>query len=152
MFTPWTWVIMQSNGVPRTRKLVAGLSRLICAPFHKQQSHRILKFRKCRSYHMCCLTYCIAVISYRRLGNESVDTLAIYQNDPDSKVHGANMWPNWGRQGPGVPDVGPMNFAIRGTDKPELPIAHPCRNLLTRDLIGYSNGPLVTQLWLRRSI
>ena len=31
---------------------------------------------------------------------------------PDSKVHGANMGPTWGRQDPGVPHVGPMNFAI----------------------------------------
>ena len=31
---------------------------------------------------------------------------------PDSKVHGANMGPNWGRQDPGGPHVGPMNFAI----------------------------------------
>ena len=32
--------------------------------------------------------------------------------DPDSKVHGANMGPIWGRQDPGVPHVDPMNFAI----------------------------------------
>ena len=31
---------------------------------------------------------------------------------PDSKVHGANMGPIWGQQGPGGPHVGPMNFAI----------------------------------------
>ena len=33
-------------------------------------------------------------------------------NFPDSKVHGANMGPIWGRQGPGGPHVGSMNFAI----------------------------------------
>ena len=31
---------------------------------------------------------------------------------PESKVHGANMGPIWGRQDPGGPRVGPMNFAI----------------------------------------
>ena len=31
---------------------------------------------------------------------------------PDSKVHGANMGPIRGRQDPGGPHVGPMNFAI----------------------------------------
>ena len=31
---------------------------------------------------------------------------------PDSKIHGANMGPIWGRQDPGGPHVGPMNFAI----------------------------------------
>ena len=33
-------------------------------------------------------------------------------NYPNSKVHGANMGPIWGRQDPGGPHVGPMNFAI----------------------------------------
>ena len=33
-------------------------------------------------------------------------------DNPDSKVHGANMGPNWGRQDPGGLHVGPMNFAI----------------------------------------
>ena len=33
-------------------------------------------------------------------------------DNPDSKVHGANMWPIWGRQDPGGSHVGPMNFAI----------------------------------------
>ena len=32
--------------------------------------------------------------------------------NPDSKVHGANVGPIWGRQDPGGPHVGPKNFAI----------------------------------------
>ena len=36
-------------------------------------------------------------------------------NSPDSKVHRAYMGPTWGRQDPGGPQVGPMNFAIRET-------------------------------------
>ena len=31
---------------------------------------------------------------------------------PDSKVHGANMGPIWGRQDPGGPYVGPMNLVV----------------------------------------
>ena len=31
---------------------------------------------------------------------------------PDSKVHGADMGPTWGRQDPGGPHVGHMNLAI----------------------------------------
>ena len=31
---------------------------------------------------------------------------------PDSKLHGANMGPIWGRQDPGGPHVGPMNLAF----------------------------------------
>ena len=34
------------------------------------------------------------------------------KNNPDSKVHGANMGPIWGQQDPGGPHGGPMNFAI----------------------------------------
>ena len=37
---------------------------------------------------------------------------ALTRGFPDSKVHGANMGPIWGRQDPGGPHVGPMNFAI----------------------------------------
>ena len=33
---------------------------------------------------------------------------------PESKVHGANVGAIWGRQDPGGPHVGPMNFAIWG--------------------------------------
>ena len=39
---------------------------------------------------------------------------------PDSKVHGANMGPIWGRQDPGGPHVGPMNLAIWGGMVPFL--------------------------------
>ena len=39
---------------------------------------------------------------------------------PDSKVHGANMGPIWGRQDPGGPHVGPMNFAIWDSTEQEV--------------------------------
>ena len=38
-----------------------------------------------------------------------------YNTTPDSKVHGATMGANWGRQNPGAPHVGPLNLAIRDT-------------------------------------
>ena len=41
-----------------------------------------------------------------------VQIMAACRDNPDSKVHGANMGPIWGRQDPGGPHVGPMNFAI----------------------------------------
>ena len=34
------------------------------------------------------------------------------QNNPDIMVHGTSMGPIWGRQNPGGPHVGPINFAI----------------------------------------
>ena len=37
---------------------------------------------------------------------------ALWQLLPDSKAHGANMGPIWGRQAPGGPHVDPMNLAI----------------------------------------
>ena len=36
-----------------------------------------------------------------------------FSSYPDNKVHGVNMGPIWGRQDPGGPHVGPMNFDIR---------------------------------------
>ena len=35
-----------------------------------------------------------------------------YQDFPESKVHGANMGPSWGRQDPSGPHVGHMKLAI----------------------------------------
>ena len=35
-----------------------------------------------------------------------------HTNNPDSKVHGANMGPTWGWQDPGGPHVGNVNLAI----------------------------------------
>ena len=35
---------------------------------------------------------------------------------PDSKVHGANTGPIWGRQGSGGPHFDPMHFAIWNND------------------------------------
>ena len=37
---------------------------------------------------------------------------AVFYVFPDSKVHEANMGPIWGRQDPGGPHIGPMNFVI----------------------------------------
>ena len=34
----------------------------------------------------------------------------VVQNTPDSKAHGANMGPIWGREDPDGPNVGSMNF------------------------------------------
>ena len=46
---------------------------------------------------------------------------------PDSMVHGTNMGPIWGRQDPGGPHVGCMNFAIWAeTNIIYFPIIHYC--------------------------
>ena len=41
-----------------------------------------------------------------------LNKLKCAHDHPDSKIHGANMGPVWGREDPGGPHVGPMNFAI----------------------------------------
>ena len=49
---------------------------------------------------------------YHAMPNRKNMLCIIYNDEtyPDSKVHGANMGPIWGRQDPGGPHVGPMNF------------------------------------------
>ena len=54
--------------------------------------------------------YCLNDADPTRLCNE-VDWCWEWMST-DSKVHGANMGPIWGRQDPGGPHVGPMNLAI----------------------------------------
>ena len=39
-------------------------------------------------------------------------SLQTKETNPDSKAHGANMGPTWGRQDPGVRHVDPMNFVL----------------------------------------
>ena len=55
-----------------------------------------------------------------------------FENVPsDSKVHGANMGPIWGRHDPGGPQVGPMNFAIWVVRKMAAILSWPpCVNIL----------------------
>ena len=66
------------------------------------------------------LAYCLSCcyICTNMLWSDFVEYYYVYilvtllGNSPDSKVHGANMGPIWGRQDPGGPHVGPMDFAI----------------------------------------
>ena len=44
--------------------------------------------------------------------------MSVVSSSTDNKVHGTNMGPIWGRQDPGGPHVGPMNFAIWGHHLP----------------------------------
>ena len=37
---------------------------------------------------------------------------SVLTNTPDSKIHGTNLGPIWGRQDPGGPHIGAMNLAI----------------------------------------
>ena len=59
--------------------------------------------------------------------------IAEVPDDPDSKVHGANMGPIWGRQDPGRSQVGPMNFVIWGCLAVPLTIYH-CLDINTEGI------------------
>ena len=54
----------------------------------------------------------ITVMLYECHRNSNHRQLECLFSTPDSKFHGANMGPIWGRQDPGGPHVGPINFAI----------------------------------------
>ena len=66
-----------------------------------------------------------------RLSGKTTNTSKLEQISllPDSKFHGANMRPIWGRQDPGGPHVGPMNFA--SWDISQLPRVVICNVLNT---------------------
>ena len=53
----------------------------------------------------------LAAVFWANKDSSSNNTQTRFRH-PDSKVHGANMGPIWGRRDPGGPHVGPMNFAI----------------------------------------
>ena len=53
------------------------------------------------------------MLSLHQISHFQKAWLGFEDHNPDSKVHGANMGPIWGRQDPGGPHVGPMNFAVR---------------------------------------
>ena len=59
----------------------------------------------------------------------SLNNVAWLTNALDNEVHGANMGSTWGRQDPGWPHVGPMNFVIWGHST-ELTVKETCINVL----------------------
>ena len=89
----------------------------------------------CISFHMCHLSFRFDICSsqsvqhYRAKSYWANSAMAsdsqwllhkwlqeydymLFKAHPDSKVHGANMGPIWGRQDPGGPHVGTMTLAI----------------------------------------
>ena len=72
------------------------------------------------------------------------------QDIPDSKVHGANMGPIWGRQDPGGPHVGPMNFVIWDIHG----LVQDCSNssALAMELLQSCNKPSICAITFSRWI
>ena len=52
--------------------------------------------------------------------NQHMKAFWLFDYTSESKVHGANMGPIWGRQDPGGPHVDPMDFAIWDRTLPKL--------------------------------
>ena len=87
----------------------------------------VMKFNEAESWTFDIQLTCILVIYFRYscpvlmlAGETHIDFTVVRVriwlftsvNFPDSKLHGANIGSIWGRQDPGGPHVGPMNFAI----------------------------------------
>ena len=58
---------------------------------------------------------------------------------PDSKVHGADMGPIWGRQDPGGPHVCPMNFPIWVSIAEDTTPLRPAINTVAQSSIANDN-------------
>ena len=72
--------------------------------------------------------------------NEDCITLIILLAYPDSKVHGANVGPIWGRQDPGGPHVGHMNLAILVYIRLFASAISPIYGLVANDAKYWHNG------------
>ena len=64
------------------------------------------------SSHCCCPSSNHMYLVNCFLLNSLLCSMVCIKVSHDSNVHGANMGPIWGRQEPGGPHVGPMNFTI----------------------------------------
>ena len=56
----------------------------------------------------------LLVLKPEDCGKKKLNTTVPCITSPDSKVHGANMGPIWGRQDPGGPHVGPLKLCYLG--------------------------------------
>ena len=75
-----------------------------------------MKIRPIRSFHSVIFSVTWIKVTY--LTKEQVSGWFPWQRSsnvsiPDSKVHGANMWPTWVLSAPDGPRVGPMYLAFR---------------------------------------
>ena len=99
------WPVNSSHKGPVTRKMFSsafGILRYDTVQSVLPDSDRCLVCDRHRRHNY------IRSVGDKLSGNLNLIFITI----PDSKVHGANMGPNWGRQEPGGPRVGPMNFVI----------------------------------------
>ena len=75
------------------------------------------KTKSINQFYYYCWVFGLSLVLSINLGNFFSMEMGFYfmtvaREGPDSKVHGANVGPSWGRQDPSGPHVGHMNFAI----------------------------------------
>ena len=105
---------------------------LLPSPVYQQPWHWLCKISRSLSFKwMEGTTSAIAL-----LGNDDTNTTSCFHREvqhinPDSKVHGANMWPTWVLTAPDGPHVGPMNLAIREGFGMKLASYEPVHGSLT---------------------
>ena len=117
-----------------TGLLVRGIQRIPLYPY--------------KNYVMMCLyESSMTPLSVRSVGWKLVP------NNPDNKVHGANMGPTWVLSAPDGPHVGPVNLASMGINGTcsilanEIPrMMHLFIKSLTHCLISFKIVPLVILL------
>ena len=64
------------------------------------------------NFHDVTMLLCMYMPGEKCITINNLESLIHIWRIPDSKIHGANMGPIWGRQDSGGPHVGPMNLAI----------------------------------------
>ena len=79
-----------------------------CITLVHQKSYNQIKPSKQSSMYAHCMGHTVlyTILSMMLL------PIWLRKRCPDSNVHGTSMRPIWGREDPGGPHVGPMNFAI----------------------------------------
>ena len=80
--------------------------------FFKKQKYEHLRFIQDLNFEMAIA---IEILLHKKQGPVYLTSMLMpwqFMTFPDSKVHGVDMGPFWGRQDPCGPHVGPMNFAI----------------------------------------
>ena len=109
--TPSRSLRRHCNGCPWTSFLAMTLK-----PYQRDWTHRHRTDIgvQCIPYHII-IDWCLGGASQcAGVADWTWRLISIRELVPDSKIHGANMDPIWGRQDPGGPHVGPVNFVIWG--------------------------------------
>ena len=124
-----------------------------------QISERLPDFTRSCGQSIVCLVNRRPECFHHRIARHHVSNIPEHDRDhrsaqywpqsihiPDSKVHGANIGPTWGRQDLGGPHVGPMSIAIR-----DLLLYGTYPSMCLFRLLGFWNAK-VARFWLQLNV